>query len=217
MKLLISSPPFHFALGGSRRAAGLCKAAIRPVCSISGTAAPQRGVALFIALMILVIISVLGVAAMRSSVTNARITTGIQAGVMSFQGAQTAINAVINEMVGTTAGQAGNILTDMISNRATGKVVIQNRCVTAANTAVSAACTTTQFVDSRSLVRASSQSILENDMLPAPGWSLSGAGAYAYNQIIVAGAGAVPTIGITNTNVQELALLGPKPQGDLGL
>lgn len=184
--------------------------------SRDGQVRRQSGIALFVALMILVIISVLGVAAMRSSVTNARITTGIQAGEMSFQGAQTAINAVINEMIGTTAGQPGNILTDMIAGHAAGTVTVQRRCVTASNTAVTGACTT-QFVDSRSLVRAGSQSILENDMLPAPGWSLSGSGSYAYYQIIVAGEGGVPSIGTNNTNVQKLALLGPKPQGDLGL
>lgn len=176
----------------------------------------QQGIALFVALMILVIISVLGAAAMRSSITNARIITGIQAGEMSFQGAQTAINAVINEMVGSTAGQSGNILTDMINNRVAGKVVVYKRCVTASDTSVAGACTT-QFVDSRSLVRADSQSILEEDTLPAAGWALSGAGMYAYHQIIVAGEGQVPSIGTSNTNVQKLALLGPKAQGDLGL
>lgn len=183
----------------------------------AGGVAAQRGVALFIALMILVIISILGISAMRSSVTSARIATGIQVNTMSFQGAQTAIQAVINEMVGSTAGKTGNVLTDMITARSMGVVQVMERCVTASNTSVAAACSSSQFVDSRSLVQAGSQSLLEKNMKPAPGWALSGPGSYAYNAILVAGSGTVPSMGMETTNVQELALLGPKPQGDLGL
>lgn len=181
----------------------------------AGAYARQKGVALFIALMILVIISIMGIAAMRSSVTNARIATGIQVNTMSFQGAQTAIQAVVNEMVGTTAGQPGNILTDMITDRSKGLTVIQKRCVTPSDTAAAAACSSTQFVDSRGLVQSGSQTLLEKSMSPAPGWALSGPGSYAYNSILVAGSGSVPSMGMNTTNLQELALLGPKPQGEL--
>lgn len=177
--------------------------------------ARQQGVALFIALMILVIISVLGIASLRTSATNARIATGIQVNTVSFQAAQSAINAVVNEMVGPTAGQAGNILNDMIAARGSGVVAIQTRCVTAADTAVAGACDSADSVDSKGLVKAGSRSILRKAMRPAPGWSLSGPGSYGYNSIMVVGSGAVPSMGVSNLNVQELALLGPKPQGEL--
>jgi hypothetical protein len=181
----------------------------------------QRGVALFVALMILVIISILGMSALRTSVTNARITTGIQIGTLGFQGAQTAINGAIDEMTGPTAGQTGNLLTAMLTARTQGLVQIQYRCVTPSDLSVAASaapsCSATQFADSRDLVQAGSESILMQTMAPAPGWTLSGPGAYGYNQIVVAGTGAVPSMGVTNTNVQNLALLGPKPQGELNL
>jgi hypothetical protein len=181
----------------------------------AGSPGSQRGVALFIALMILVIISVLGVAAMRSSVTNARITTGIQVNTTSFQAAQSAITGAVNEMTGATAVQAGNLFTDLLMARNVGLVVIQRRCVTPSNTSVpvyaaSGGCTS--YMDSRGLVQAQSASIMKRTAPPAPGFN-----QFVNYQILVEGVGSVPGMGASHTNVQTLAVLGPKLDNEVTL
>lgn len=65
---------------------------------IAGKAfAPQQGAALFVALIILLIVSMLGVSAMKGSIFGEKMAFNSQARDLSFQAAETAINAVINQ------------------------------------------------------------------------------------------------------------------------
>lgn len=57
----------------------------------------QRGAALFVALIILLIVSMMGVSAMKSGIFNEKMAFNAQASDLSFQAAETAINSVISE------------------------------------------------------------------------------------------------------------------------
>ncbi len=52
----------------------------------------QEGAALVIALLILVVVSLLGVSAMKTSVFSAKVATGTQADAMTFEAAETSLS-----------------------------------------------------------------------------------------------------------------------------
>ena len=167
----------------------------------------QRGVALFITLMILIIISILGVSAMRSSITNARIATGIQGRTISFQAAQSGINSALNDIT-YKEGVASKLLATMMTERTKNSGVkgsdLHTYCVVNGSSVVNA-CTSSQFVGTRELAQSSYQVFLEKNQGVVVGYS-----SLANNTIITGGAGVVPALGMRNDNVQELTLLAPK-------
>lgn len=57
----------------------------------------QQGAALFVALIILLIVSMMGVSAMKGSIFSEKMAFNSQARDLSFQAAETAINGVINQ------------------------------------------------------------------------------------------------------------------------
>src|SRR5690606_14496750 len=57
----------------------------------------QAGAALFVALIILLIVSMMGVSAMKGSIFSEKMALNSQARDLSFQAAETAINGVIGE------------------------------------------------------------------------------------------------------------------------
>lgn len=165
----------------------------------------QRGVALFVALMILVIISILGIAAMRSSITNARIATGIQGGAMTFQAAQSAINKAIEDIT-YKDGVASTLLSSMVLKRNQGEQPTYHRClVNGKSTEVDSSCSSSQFFDTRKLLQSSYDAYLEKNQSVALGYS-----TLAFNTIVVTGSGSMVSLTMTDAYVQELAMMGPK-------
>ena len=55
------------------------------------SSANQQGVALIVALIILLLVSVLGLSAMRSSIFSAKVATGVQADAMTFEVAESGL------------------------------------------------------------------------------------------------------------------------------
>ena len=62
----------------------------------------QQGAALVVALLILVVVSLLGVSAMKSSVFSAKVATGTQADAMTFEAAETSLTGAYKEPVSYT-------------------------------------------------------------------------------------------------------------------
>lgn len=176
----------------------------------------QRGAALAVALMILVITSIIGITAMRTSIMSTKITVGAQAAAMSFHAAETAINAVFEE--GATPGAP--IFTELMQRYGIGDTTPEDRCVTAATIYVDGLCPGGSFMDSRGLVRAESRTVLAGvgGMAGTIGQiSTSGnAGniSVAYNFLTV-GHGSLPVVNIDNWNVQEFRTTAFKPAGEL--
>lgn len=60
--------------------------------SLLNNGSGQRGSALIVALFILLMVSVLGISAMRTSIYSAKVATGVQADTMTFDAAESAVS-----------------------------------------------------------------------------------------------------------------------------
>lgn len=182
----------------------------------------QQGAALFIALVILVIISVLGVTSLRSSSTDARVVTNVQAAAHSFQAAESAINEIISvmETKKQDSDSYGRIVSELVENRN----LVLKYCVTEngvkKNTdgdPVSASCAADDFFDSKEIVQASARVGMQGNMVPEAGWSLNSPVTFGRAPIIVVGEGDVPSLKVKKINVQKLGLFGLMNREELTL
>ncbi|MDF1822500.1 MAG: PilX N-terminal domain-containing pilus assembly protein [Alcanivoracaceae bacterium] len=169
----------------------------------------QKGAALLVSLMILVIISLIGIAAMRTSLFNAKISTSAKASTMVFEGAETAISAVFKEGRYVDLLDPGQIFASAIS--APG--VIIDRCVTGSSLYKPGACTSVDFLDQRDLVKSGSRTAVVGRELNAGaagegGNRISGANRYVYFQFATAAKGEMPVLNIEQHTIQEFALRG---------
>jgi Tfp pilus assembly protein PilX len=167
----------------------------------------QSGAALVIALMILVIISIVGLTALRSSVFNTKISTMSQASTMSFQGAETAIAAVFDEAVNQSFKTPGHVVSYAVAELGFGNNVVIDRCVTHGNLYLQRACTNNDFVDSRGLVQAGSRTMVK----PTPRLKLNevitdntgGSTTIRYYDFVTVADAYVPVMKMSSFNVQE--------------
>ncbi|MEQ9507665.1 MAG: PilX N-terminal domain-containing pilus assembly protein [Alloalcanivorax xenomutans] len=126
----------------------------------------QRGAALLVALMILVIVSILGITAMKTSMFSSKIATGTQVDAMAFEGAESAVNEAFTSLYGMSSAQLQPFLTGSVGQR----------CLVGGEaTAAVRACTSTDRMDSRGLVRAGSR-IRQEGMRAVSGGQLSMSG-----------------------------------------
>ena len=173
----------------------------------------QQGAALFVALVILVIISVLGVTALRSSGTDARVVTSVQASAHSFQAAESAINEIISvmETKKDDSDSYGRIANELVQERdrifrfcITEKGVKKN----ASGDPNDANCGSNDYLDGRKIVQSSARVGMQGNMMPEPGWSLNSAITFGRAPIVVVGEGYVPSLKVKKINVQKLGLFG---------
>lgn len=175
----------------------------------------QQGVALLVALMILVIISLMGIAAMRTSLFNAKIAASAQGGTMAFQAAESAISAVYDEARNGDPSDPTNVIGAAVSAYgAAGATEIQYRCVTAAKISTKAKCASSDYLDSRGLVKAGSRTLLTGVRQDLSGGSqisvtASSTIAYGYYDFLTVAKGSVPAFNIDNYNAQEFTKFGP--------
>lgn len=108
----------------------------------------HRGAALFVALIILLIVSFMGVSAMRGSLFGERMAFNTQAREMSFQAAETAINGVIAEARGN-----GALLNDLLGSHAT-----RTHCIGSTQQLNDGACAAEDSFDGRDVLRAQAES-----------------------------------------------------------
>src|SRR5690606_27430790 len=69
----------------------------------------QRGAALLVALMILLIVSVIGISAMRSSSFSAKVAMGTQLDAMAFEAAETAIGQTLDKLLAADAASTDDV------------------------------------------------------------------------------------------------------------
>ena len=165
----------------------------------------QEGVALIVALLILVIISILGVSAMRTSIFNARISLGAQVGTMTFQAAESAIAAVYEEAISDIT-QPGHVLGNALTQKSAGLIQIQDRCVTRTDKRKADLCAAGDFLDSRDLLRAESSTIVREGVGGLTGFEIGGWGQYEF---VTVGRGEMPSYNTDNVNVQEFSRIAP--------
>lgn len=172
-----------------------------------GVPGSQRGAALIVALLILIIISIIGITAMRTSLFNTKIATMTQAATMSFQGAETAISAVFDEATNQSFSNPGHVVGYAIAQLGVGNKVVVNRCVTHANQYKQGACASGEFVDARGLVQAGSRTVVKASGRFKSGETLTtntgGSTSIQYYDFITAANAEVPVMKVSNFNVQE--------------
>ncbi len=124
----------------------------------------QTGIALFITLIVLLIVSVIGLSALRMSLSQSTISLNNRLDTMSFQAAESGIRGVLLEATGENIALSTNVIgatlllgvcTDATSTDATTCVVY--RCATQANPSVAGACSSTDSLDGTGSSRAESR------------------------------------------------------------
>jgi len=173
----------------------------------------QNGAALFIALILLVIISILGVSAMKMSMFNARISTGAQVNTMTFQAGESALQAVYEEALDADLGGQNNVILRAMNKRfAEGVFEVQLRCVTTADPYKSGACADSDYMDSRDLIKASSQTVVKDNIRNIVGNSVtitgSGGTSVVWYDFVSAAKGEMEDLGVESHNVQEFSRKG---------
>lgn len=173
---------------------------------IEASAQAQRGVALLIALLILVIVSLMGITAMKTSMFSAKIATGTQVDAMAFEGAESAINATIT-----------NLQNDPTRLQALMGGASETQCVTMTNQNQDGVCTAQDYLDSRKLVVAQSTA-RRTGYKPIEGNSISssgGAPVVVDYRISILGDGDVSSFKRQDYHLQEVLKRGIKPSSDI--
>lgn len=174
--------------------------------SSAGDRHRQSGAALVITLMILLVLSVIGISAMRITMSQNMIASGSLASEMAFQAAETAISQVIRE------GEADGQLNTRDVLPAAGTAAI-TRCVQEAAgvvTTTAGACGAATFSDSRGVSQAEvvistpdpDDPVIAARNLRAQVQFGAVPGAVV-ESFVIESTGQVPALSIRTTNVQE--------------
>ncbi len=179
----------------------------------------QRGVALVVALLILVMISIIGIAAMRTSIFNAKISTSAQGSTMAFQAAESALAALFIEASAYEGDAADDTNVVFIALRQLdfGTLSPIERCVTSADLYKVGACQDADRFDERGLLQASSRLVIKPNTVPC-GIGGGGAGSQVSTsgegsgmvrgldyQFVAAAHGRMDVLNIDSFTVQEFA------------
>jgi type IV pilus assembly protein PilX len=159
----------------------------------------EQGAALFIALIILLLVSMMGVSAMKGGLFHERMAFNSQAEEMTFQAAETAIGGVIQEARRPTS----TLLSELSSTRA-----VKSHCITRKAGLVADACAASATLDTRATVQAESQSQFDRTR-PLMG---TDAASLVDNQFHTIGEGkfvASANMPFGNRNRQEWSKKGP--------
>lgn len=166
----------------------------------------QRGVALLIALLILVIVSLMGITAMKTSMFSAKIATGTQVDTLAFEGAESAIDATITNL------QSNNSRLEALMGGTP-----ETQCVTMTDQNQDGACTAQDYLDSRQLVVAQSTA-KRTGFQAIPGNAISSAGGAPVvvdYKISILGDGNVSSFKRQDYHLQEVLKRGIKPSSDI--
>ncbi|MEH6784920.1 MAG: PilX N-terminal domain-containing pilus assembly protein [Alcanivorax jadensis] len=172
------------------------------------TRSAQQGVALFVALMLLVVLALMGVSAMRMSMFNARIATGAQLSAMTFQAAESSLASTYGEVTDTNSPMLLNLL-DGASVRL---------CQQAATPDSSGACSQAARFDSRGLLQAQSRTIqtgVSPDLSLLEGAQLNGQQLLVPHRMEMAAVGKAPDFQVASYHVQEFNVKAMTDPGTL--
>lgn len=128
----------------------------------------QQGMALVIALVILAMISILGIAALRTSIFNTKISTSSQGSAMTFQAAESALAALFQEasQYQNTGSDTSNVIHIAMGQLSSGAISPIDRCLTQGNLYEARACTNNDAYDERGLLQSSSRLQIKEDVVP---------------------------------------------------
>lgn len=168
----------------------------------------QRGAALLVALIVLLMVSLMGISALRSSMFSGKVATSVQADAMTFEAAETALgitfrnlNAMSNE--------------ELYTGLADGVV---EYCIQHSNPEATGACSGSNFMDARGLLRAQSTSFLAGYAM-RDGFAVSQTGGassiFVDYRINMLAESEMPTLNLENYHLQEALKIGILPASDI--
>lgn len=167
-------------------------------------ASSQRGAVLLVSLLILLMVSVLGISAMRSSIFANKVATGIQADAMTFEAAETAIAVAYGGMLADTSLQTVFAPGHTTTN-----------CITSSGSSTGG-CGNTTF-DNRSLLTAEAFTYF-GGYKALPGSQISttaGSNLFVDYKINILGQSTMPSYNIENHHQQEALKRGIKPGSEI--
>lgn len=178
----------------------------------------QHGAALLVALVALLVISLIGISALKMSGSDSRISTSAQAKVHSFNAAESAINEIVNMLEYRITDLTNNSSSEQILDNIIEEIGddIWEFCLKGTET-TNSACASSEYLDANKQVKSSAKVSLSQGFLPMPGWSLNGSIVFGMKEMTVVGYGEVPSFEIKSVNVQGLGFRGPQDNTDLRL
>ena len=166
----------------------------------------QRGIALVVALMVLLIISIVGVAAMRSSTFSAKVATGAQLDAIAFEAAESAIVTTFNNLAAINAADDPVVFDQIVELfNSEGQRILRT-------------CGAGDRFDSRGFVQAESRSASTGfSMKSGNQISSSGGGGalFADFTITIQGNSNLVGYGISNRHVQQARRSGMIPGSEI--
>ena len=120
----------------------------------------QNGVALFITLIVLLIVSVMGLGALRMSLSQSKISLNTRMETMSFQAAESGIRGVLLEASSSNIATSTNVIGATLAlgvctdKTSTSTACVVYRCVTQADATIAGACSNTDSLDGTGSTRA---------------------------------------------------------------
>ena len=157
----------------------------------------QQGSALIVALIILLMVSVLGISAMRTSIFSSKVATGIQADTMTFDAAESAVARSLRQLRGFTEAE----LSKAVLNGAS----LQN-CLLPDGALKDGACGESDRMDSRELLQAGTYIVhLKNNCRMVSGSDVE---LYRDYVIDVLGQSNMQSYEIENNHLQEALKVG---------
>lgn len=173
----------------------------------------QRGAALIVALLILLVISVIGVSAMRSSSFSAKMAMGTQLDAMAFEGAESAIDQTLTYLLGA---DGGNGAMDELIRMMNDETIVW--CMTGNGYRSEKKCGTSDFMDSRGMIQAETRTTTTG-FTPAPGNQVSSTGGggviFADFELSIQGNGTLPSVDLQNRHVQNALRRGMIPANEI--
>lgn len=167
----------------------------------------QRGAALLVSLIILVMVSMMGISALRSSIFSGKVATGIQADAMTFEAAETALGVTYRNL---------SAMTDQALYAALDGGAVEY-CVERSNPDSAGACGTNSFMDERQLLQARSISH-HAGYSPIDGSqvSITGTGSvFVDYRVNMLAESAMPSLSLENHHLQEALKRGIMPASDI--
>ncbi|SDS65490.1 Tfp pilus assembly protein PilX [Halopseudomonas litoralis] len=166
---------------------------------------PERGAVLLVSLLILLMVSVLGISAMRSSIFANKVATGIQADAMTFEAAETAIAVAYGSML-----QNNSLQTVFAPGHTT------TTCIASGGSSDGSCGSNTTF-DNRGLLTAEAFSYFAG-YKALPGGQISttaGGNLFVDYKINILGQSTMPSYNIENHHQQEALKRGIKPGSEI--
>lgn len=123
----------------------------------------QTGVAMFITLIVLLIVSVMGLGALHMSLSQSKISLNTRLDTMTFQAAESGIRGVMLEATRSNIAASTNVIGATLSlgvcldKNSTSTSCVVYRCVTEANPTVAGSCTSSAALDATQNLRAESR------------------------------------------------------------